>query len=540
MLHDLVLTTPLLILLFAALFTLVVDAFLPSGDDNRRFWAYFGAAASAASVLASVGLWKFGGSLEMHTTAFAQHLSMSHYSLFFVALTGVCALVTHLASPKYLSEHGSAWGEYYALLNFAAFGMGAMVASESLLTLFVGLEIMSMAIYVMVAIKRTSQASVEAGMKYFIMGSVASAFLLYGMAFLYGLSGGTSYLDISRALSQPGGNTLWLSLAVLLTSAAFLFKVAAVPFHMWTPDAYEGAPTPVTGLMSSAVKAAGFAALLKFLYACLGGPAMNTLHAQVPVVLATIAVITMTVGNLLALSQKSAKRTLAYSSIAHAGYLLLGCVAVVADPNLPGYLQPTGAVPFYLVGYAFASLAGFAALTVVGKGGEERTGEEQLIGMGRNYPFAGAVLALAMISLAGVPPTLGFFGKLQLARDVLGVDGGKYLPHIIILVLNSVVSAYYYLRITVWVYMRPDPKQAPEYIRETSLTWAMGLAAAGILLVGILPQRALVAGQRGVATIRTATAIKALRYEQAKPGPQPVRQAAAQPPAPEAKPAAEN
>lgn len=519
MLHDLALTSPLLILLFAALFTLVVDPFLPPGEENRRFWGYFGAVCSAATMVACALLWKYGGSLEMHTPAFAYHISGNHYSLFFIALTSGCAMITHLTSPRYLIEQGTSWGEYYALLHFAVFGMGAMVSAESLLTLFIGLEIMSMSVYVLVAFKRTSQASVEAGMKYFIMGSVASAFLLYGIAFLYGLSGGTSYIDIQRALASPKpGQDLWLSLAVLLTMAAFFFKVAAAPFHMWAPDAYEGAPTPITGLMSSAVKVAGFGALLKFLYACLSGPAMAELHANLPKLLAAVAVISMTVGNLLALSQRSVKRTLAYSSIAHAGYLLLGCVAWVADPWAAGYQYPTGAVPFYLVGYALASLAAFAALTSVGKAGEELTGEAQIVGLGRQYPFAGAVLGLAMVSLAGVPPTLGFFGKLQLARDVLAVEDGKYLPHIIILVLNSLVSAYYYLRVTVWVYMRPEPRIAREYVREPSLQWAMGLLMAGILLVGAMPQRALSLGRMSVWSIRTATARLHLRYERAAPG----------------------
>ncbi len=523
MLHDLALTTPLLILLFAALFTLVVDPFLPPEEGNRRFWGYFGAAASLTSVLAAALLWKFGPH-EMQTAPFAYHLSATGYSLFFVALVGLCAALTHLASPRYLVEHGIAYGEFYALLHFATFGMATMISAESLITLFIGLEIMSMSVYVLVAFKRTSAASVEAGLKYFIMGSVASALLLSGTAFLYGLSGGTSFVEIQRALTKPttGNDDLYLGLAVALTASAFLFKVAAAPLHMWAPDAYEGAPTPITGYMASAVKVAGFAAFLKFLYACLSGPAVDELHTALPKILATVAVLSMTLGNLIALSQRSAKRTLAYSSIAHAGYLLLGCVAWVADPALAGYHQPSGAVPFYLVGYALASLAAFAALASVGKGGEEQTGEVQLVGMGRQYPFAGAVLGLAMISLAGVPPTLGFFGKLQLARDVLAVDDAKYLPHIIILVLNSVVSAYYYLRITVWVYMRPEARQPRQYLTEPSLQWAMGIAAAGLLLIGLLPQRAMNIGQRSVAQIRTGVALQHLKYEFAQQGPQKV------------------
>jgi NADH-quinone oxidoreductase subunit N len=352
-------------------------------------------------------------------------------------------------------------------------------------------------------------------MKYFVLGSVASALLLYGMAFLYGLSGGLNFVDIQRALAKGGqGQDLWLSLAVLMTAAALLFKIAAAPFHMWAPDAYEGAPTPVTGLMSSAVKVAGVAALLKFLYPLLSGPAMATLHGNLPKILATLAVVSMTVGNVMALSQTSVKRVLAYSSVAHAGYLLLGALASTADAQLPGYSNPTGAVPFYLVGYALASLAAFAALTAVGKDGEEQTTEAQLVGMGRQHPFAGAVLALAMLSLAGVPPTLGFFGKLQILRDVLAVEDGKYLPYVVMLVLNSVVAAYYYLRITVYIYMKPEPGQPKQYIREPSLQWAMGLTAVAILVLGAMPQRAIDMSRRGGATIRGGHARAHLLYEQ--------------------------
>ncbi len=520
MLHDLALVAPQLILLFAALFTLVVDPFLHTNTDARRFWGWFGAAFAALAIVAAALLWKFGP-FEMQTPAFAHHISASRYSLFFVALVSLCSLVTHLASPRYLVEQGASYGEYYALVHFATFGMACMVAAESIITLFMALEIMSMSVYVLVAFKRGSVASVEAGMKYFIMGSVASALLLYGTAFVYGLAGSTNYIDIGRTLAKPiAGGDLWLGLAMMLVGAAFLFKVAAAPFHMWAPDAYEGAPTPITGLMASGVKVAGFAALLKFVYAGMAGPAMAAMHQHLPHILATVAVLSMTVGNLLALTQRSVKRTLAYSSVAHAGYILLGCVAYVADPTLAGYQQPSGAVPFYLVGYALASLAAFAALASVGKNGEELTGEGQLIGMGRRHPLAGAVLGLAMISLAGVPPTLGFFGKLQLVRDVLGVDGGKYLPHVVILVLNSVVSAYYYLRVTVYVYMRPEGRLPREYVRESSLDWAMGLTAAGLLVVGALPGRAMNLGLASVATIRTATATSHLAYERLAPGAQ--------------------
>lgn len=503
MLHDLALSSPLVILLLAALFTLVADPFLPK-DASRKFWGPFGALMSGLAVLACAALWKFGP-YEMATPAFAAHLSASGHALFFTALIALCALVTHLASPQYLIEQNAHYGEYYALLHFATFGMAVMAASESLLTLFIGLEIMSMAIYVLVAFKRTSQASVEAGLKYFILGAVASAFLLYGMAFLYGISGGTTFTEIQRALvSLPPSEDLWLGLGIVLTGSAFLFKVAAVPMHMWTPDAYEGAPTPITGFMSSAVKTAAFAVLLKFLYAAISGPAFARMHLPIGQVLGCFALLSMTVGNVLALTQRSVKRMLAYSAIAHAGYLLLGTVASVADPQLGApYMAPTGAVAFYLIGYALASLAGFAALSALGKDGEELTTEGQLTGLSKRHPLAALTLTISVLSLAGVPPTLGFFGKLQLIRDVLAVENGKYLPHVIVLVLNSVVSAYYYLKVPVAMYMRPDGKGNRLYVRDRGLSWAMAIPAFGVVLLGLMPGRAMTWATRSENGIRT-------------------------------------
>ncbi len=503
MLHDLALITPQLILLVAAIFTLVADPFLPS-TASRKFWGIFGAGMSGLAIVACAALWKSGHS-AMITPAFSYHLSASGHALFFTALVSMCAMVTHLSSPQYLIEQDAHYGEYYALLHFATFGMAIMVSAESLLSLFIGLEIMSMSIYVLVAFKRSSAASVEAGLKYFIMGSVASAFLLYGIAFLFGLSGGTSFIEIQRALLSPKpGQDLWLGLAVVLTGGAFLFKVAAVPLHMWTPDAYEGAPTPITGFMSSAVKAAAFGTFLKFLYAGISGPALAALHLPIGQVLGAFAVLTMTVGNILALSQRSIKRMLAYSAVAHAGYLLLGMIASIDDPSLGApFLAPTGAVPFYLVGYALASLAGFSALASLGKDGEELTTEGQLAGLSKRHPIAALALTVSVLSLAGVPPTLGFFGKLQILRDVLAVDNGKYLPHVIILVLNSVVSAYYYLKVPVAMYMRPDTRVSREYVREPSLTWAMALPALALLALGVMPGRSMTWATRAEESIRS-------------------------------------
>jgi len=524
--HDLALASPLLIVLGGALFTLLVDPFL--GPGSRRFWGPFGALVSIAAIGACALLWKTGPH-NFQSITFSSQLSVTNFSLFFMALTFVCGALGHLVAGRYLEEHGCDWGEYYILVGFATFGMATMVAAESLLTLFVALEIMSLSIYVLVSFKRQSAASVEGGLKYFILGSVASAFMLLGIAYVFGVAGGVGYSDLLRALAttRTGSDALFVNLAVLLLLGAFLFKVAAVPFHMWTPDAYEGAPTPVAALMASGVKVAAFGALLKIWFGAMQGPAILASGMPLHKVIIVFAVLTMTAGNLMALSQASVKRMLAYSAIAHAGYLLLGLLPVLKDPSLgPGYGLPSASIPFYLVGYVFASFAAFGALAVVGARGQELTTESQVAGLGFRYPFAGAVLTLAMLSLAGIPTTAGFLGKLVLFRDVLGIDDGKYLWLVVVAVLNSLVSVYYYLRVIVFCYMRREPREAIE-IRERPLTWALALASIGILFVGILPARTLGLTERASADTITRGARDVLRATTATrsvnvPGPAPV------------------
>jgi NADH-quinone oxidoreductase subunit N len=381
-----------------------------------------------------------------------------------------------LLSWDYVKRARINHGEYYALMLSATLGMIVMAASNDLITIFLGLELMSLALYILVGFRRNHLESSEAALKYFLLGAFASGFLLYGIALLYGATGTTNLgrMAVFLADSPMLGNPLLLA-GGLLVLAGFAFKVAAVPFHMWTPDAYEGAPTTVTGFMSAGAKAAGFAALLRFLIVALPG-----LQVEWRPLLTWIAILTMTVGNVTALLQPNVKRMLAYSSIAHAGYLL---VAVVA-----GGLEGGSAALFYLAVYALMNLGAFGVLALLGREQEERVMVSDLAGLSQRHPALAAAMTVFMLSLGGIPPTAGFMGKVYVFS--VAVDAGL-IPLVIVGVLNSVISIYYYLRITVVMYMR-DPQGEPvevawgaPAILATAVTLGLtlwwGVQASGLL-----------------------------------------------------------
>ena len=326
-----------------------------------------------------------------------------------------------------------------------------MAASNDLITIFLGLELMSLALYVMVGFRRSRLDSNEAALKYFLLGAFASGFLLYGIALLYGATGTTNLARMTEflAASPLSGNPL-LVVGGLLLLTGFAFKVAAVPFHMWTPDAYEGAPTSVTGFMAAGAKAAGFAALLRVVLHALGGA-----NGGWSSLLSAVAMLTMTVGNVTALLQNNLKRMLAYSSIAHAGYLLIAVVTGGSDG--------ASAALFYLAVYAVMNLGAFGVLTLLGRQQEERVTLGDLAGLGFRQPLLGLAMTFFMLSLGGIPPTAGFMAKVYLFG--VAVKAG-YVPLVIVGVLNSVVSVFYYLRVTVAMYMEEPPGE------PVSVSWA--------------------------------------------------------------------
>ena len=406
------------------------------------------------------------------------------FTLFFTVLFCAIGVVSVLISWDYVKRLRLPAAEYYALLLCATLGMVVMAASNDLITVFLGLELMSLALYVMVGSRRGQLESNEAALKYFLLGAFASGFLLYGIALLYGATGSTDLRAITAFMSDSPleESALFLTGALLLL-VGFGFKVAAVPFHMWTPDAYEGAPTSVTAFMSAGAKAAGFAALLR-----VAGTALSVTDTDWRPLLSWIAAITMTVGNVSALLQNNVKRMLAYSSIAHAGYVL---VAVAA-----GGAEGTAAAIFYLAVYSFMNLGAFGILALLGRDQDERVLISDLAGLGFRQPLIGLAMTVFMISLGGIPPTAGFMGKVYVFGAAL--DAGM-VPLVIAGVLNSVVSVFYYLRITVAMYMTEEPAGGP-----VEVSWAapavVALLATLVLTLwwGVQAQALLLTAQQSV------------------------------------------
>ncbi|HEX6369030.1 MAG TPA: NADH-quinone oxidoreductase subunit N [Longimicrobium sp.] len=380
-------------------------------------------------------------------------------------LSGV---MTILISIGYLDRRGINRGEFYALVLFAVLGMMLMAGASDLMMVFIGLEVMSVAIYVLVGFDRMDPRSTEGSLKYFLLGAFSSAFFLYGIALTFGATG-TTNIRVLQSLLIGGANQSTMLLAGMgLLLVGFGFKVAAIPFHMWTPDAYDGAPTPVTALMATGVKAAAFAALIRLFLVAFSA---NYADWARPVYL--LAAVTMIVGNLVALTQGSLKRMLAYSSIAHAGYLLAAVVTGV---------DGVGAFLFYLLVYTLMTAGAFGIVIANARGTEERVTLEDYAGLASQKPWLALMMSIFLLSLAGFPLTAGFLGKLYILRSLVGAQ----LPDLaVILVLTSLVSYFYYLRVIVVMYMRPAAS-AGEH-REARLTTpafvGVGFAAAALVLL---------------------------------------------------------
>jgi len=390
--------------------------------------------------------------------------------VFDLFIVGATALAVVISAP-YLNREELERGEYYALLLFSASGAMVMAGADNLIMLFLGLEILSLPLYVLAGFARRREESEEAALKYFLLGAFASAFLLFGAAAVYAAVGTASLQGIRQVVAfqaSHGGSLLALGLGFVLVGLAF--KVALAPFHMWTPDVYQGAPTPVTAFMAVVAKAAGFAALVRIAAAAVppGSSPWGTL-------LWGLSAATMVWGNLLAISQQNIKRMLAYSSIGHAGYLALGVLAGGAD----GF----SAVLYYLVVYAVTILGAFGVvITLSGKGGRFES-LNSYRGVARRSPAAGALMAVFMFSLAGVPPFAGFFGKLYLF--MAAVRAG-YVGLTVVAVLTSLMAVYYYLRVTVLMWMEEAPAGPPDVSGSRTLSVTLVVLAAGVLLLGVL------------------------------------------------------
>jgi NADH-quinone oxidoreductase subunit N len=443
----------------------------------------------AAGAVLSVAVWLVGPENLPGIQAVAPYFIVDRFSLFYSFVLCLGGVFAALLAGGYLPEHRIDRSELFPLLLLATVGAISLAAAGDLLTLFVALETMSLGVYSMIALRRGSLKASEAALKYFLLGSFAAALQLFGAALLYGATGHTDLASIGKAVASIGQATSDVSapmvlIALVLTIVGLAFKVGAVPFHMWTPDAYEGAPTPTTTYMAVALKSAAFAILLRVLLVGFGDERLLSWGSGWPPILALLAVLSMTVGNFVAGRQESVKRMLAYSSISHAGYALVGVVAVM------GSSQAQSAVSFYLLTYTLSTAGAFGALILCGSRGREAVSYEDLAGVGKRHPAAALAFSLFLLSLAGIPPTAGFFGKLYVFTAA--VDSGLYVLTVIGL-LNSVVAAYYYLRVMVYMYMRdPAPEAALAVpMRSGMVNAALLLAAIGVVLVGILPGAAL-------------------------------------------------
>jgi NADH-quinone oxidoreductase subunit N len=408
-----------------------------------------------------------------------QNMAISDgYSLVLNLIFITTAFLSVLIALSYLDEKGLHRGEYYTLLLFSTTGMMLMGAATDLIVIFMGLEIMSIALYILAAFNWRQLSSGEAGMKYFVLGAFASAFFLYGAALLYGATGSTNLPAIGEWFTAERGNLndpmALVGLGLLLIG--FGFKVAAVPFQWWTPDVYHGAPTSVTAFMSVGAKAAGFAALIRVLMVSFGGA--FTLDWQTAV--AVLAFITMTIGNMAALAQKDLKRMLAYSSIAHAGYILVGVV--------PGTMDGVKAVLFYLMSYAFTNIGAFAVITVLERRDEIGSNLTDYAGLGARKPLLALAMALFMFSLTGIPPFVGFWAKLYVFRAAVEANF-SWLA--VAGMVNSAISAFYYLAVVVQMYMRPASTEAQAEAVPLNLkgpvTITLAVSAIVTVVLGVWP-----------------------------------------------------
>jgi len=457
---------PAVIIAATGLVVLLAQAFTPRGKRAPS------APLSVAGVLAALIAVAIMAGGRGRGVVLAGTVAADDFALFFQALILGIALLAVLFSPSYLRATGIDRGEYYALLLFSVVGMLGLVSCLELVSIFVALEIMSVAVYALAGLHRDRAESREASMKYFITGAFSSAFFLYGVALLYGISGSTWLMRIAPALHPSSESAALGVLGVALLLVGFGFKVASAPFHMWVPDVYEGAPTTVTALMSAGVKAAAFGAFLRVFLVPLAA-----VSAQWRPAVAVLAVVSMVLGNLGALAQSNLKRMLAYSSIAHAGYLL---TAVVAAPGVAAE-----AVLFYLVAYAAVNLGGFGALAALANSeGREPLSLDDLAGLAERRPVLAAALTVFLISLTGVPVSAGFVGKFYLFNAAVSAG---YAGLAVVGVLMSVVSAYYYLRVVVVMYMR-EPIAADTWAPVTGAArLALALSAAVVLGLGVYP-----------------------------------------------------
>jgi NADH-quinone oxidoreductase subunit N len=469
---NLALFIPEISLVAFAVLVILLDLFI-----QRKGWlatiSIIGLLVSAAF---AVGLW--GGTPQ---STFNNMLAVDNFGAFFKLLFAGIAILVILATSDYVSKFKNFQGEFYALVLLSTLGMMLMASTTELITLFISLELVNLSLYVLVGFLKDAK-STEASLKYLLLSAVASAVLLFGMALVFGFTGKTQLHEISSAIQSTGMTGMLanpaLILGVVLMISGFGFKIAMVPFHMWVPDIYEGAPTPVTAYLSVASKSAGFAIILRIFYSAFGVP--GNLSLDWGIIFAVLAAVTMTVGNIIAIQQSNIKRMLGYSSIAQAGYIMVGLATVGLSQSSANSGQ--SGLLFFLVSYSLTNLGAFIAIIAI----SNKINSDQIndfAGMGKRSPLMALALTLGMISLIGMPPAAGFMAKFYIFSSAVQHD---LLWLVVIAVLNSVISAYYYLRVVKVMWMG-EPASRDKVDASASLKTALIISCLGILALGIVP-----------------------------------------------------
>jgi len=488
------LVMPEIIVCLAGVVVMLVDAFA----RKTQRWVTGGIALIGliAAALSTILLWVSGSNAPQ---AFNGMIVLDELRLGFTIVFLVVSALTVLVSMVWIERERLPAGEFHSLLLFATAGMMLMAAGGDLVIIFLGLEILSIATYVMAGFRRTDVRSNESSLKYFILGSFSSAFLLYGIALIYGAtlisgSGTTNIYEIARRIPASQFHPLLFAGAAMML-VGFGFKIATAPFHVWTPDVYEGAPTPVTAFMAAGPKAAGFAAFARvfvfafpFVLATANNEIGAKLHAAWLSALFVLAIMTMIVGNVVAIVQNNVKRLLAYSSIAHAGYALVGVIAAGAASDMDQRNAALTSVTFYLLTYAVMNIGAFVVVTLIARSGDRRTEVEDYNGIGFQSPVLAFSLALFLLSLLGLPLTAGFMGKILVFREALRQG---YVGLVVIAVINTAVSAYYYLRLIIVMFFRERSTAWTAPRIPASAALALVLTIVAVLYLGIFPGRVI-------------------------------------------------
>jgi NADH-quinone oxidoreductase subunit N len=474
-LADLSQIAPIAVLTLFLLFAIVVDLAMPKSRRGDLV-AMVAAVGYVAALATAFYRWSYG----TNGPAYSGYATGDKFALFFEILFAVLGILTLAVSHPYLLRRRFLVGEFHILILAAVIGMMVLGSATSLVTAFLGLELLSIALYIVCGYARGETRSQEAAAKYLLVGGFASAFVLYGMALIYGGAGTTLIPDIASTLQASSSGNPLILLGIVLMGVGFAFKASAAPFHMWTPDVYQGAPIPVTAFMSVGTKAAAFAMIIRIFA---GG--LPHLAPEWQILLAFVAATSMIVGNLMAIVQSSLKRLLAYSGIAQAGYVLIGVIA--------GGQAGLAAVLFYLFVYMFMNFGAFAVVTMLAGPDGDRDRLSDLDGLYRRSPLMAILMTVFMLSLAGFPPFVGFFGKFFLFTA--GVSAG-YTWLVVIAVLMSVVSVYYYVRVLVPVWS--SSARTDKLESSVSSTMAIAISGAASLVLGLYPTSVLIASQLGI------------------------------------------